>query len=99
NVVATRNGGTHLRGLERALSRVIIGSIKDKRGLLKAKEEAPTLDDLREGLVAVVNVTAPELQFIGQTKDELGSPEITKVVQQIVTKALTDFIGSRKNAQ
>lgn len=98
NVVATRNGGTHLKGFERALSKVIVTSVRDKRGLLKPKEDAPTLDDLREGLTAVVSVTAPELQFIGQTKDELGSPEIARVVQQVITDGLTDFLAARKNA-
>lgn len=96
NVVRTPNGGTHKKGFERALSRVLIEAVKNTRGLLKPKDEAPTLDDVLEGLTAVVGVHVPEPQFVGQTKDELGTKGAFKVVQTIAEKALKDWLNDKR---
>ncbi len=62
-------------------------AIRNTRGLLKAKEEPPTLDDVLEGMTAVIHVRIPEPQFTSQTKDELSTAGITKVVQTLVDAA------------
>lgn len=95
NVVATGNGGTHVKGFERA---VVAGVRKamDAGRILKAKEDPPVLDDCLEGLTAVVSVRVPEPQFIGQTKDELGTPGVLKVVQTIVERTIAAWAADRK---
>lgn len=98
NVVNTPNGGTHVKGFESALSKVILDSIKTTRGMLKAKETTPTLDDIREGLTAVVSIKQQEPQFIGQTKDELGTAGVRKAVLDVVKKELSAVFDNRKNS-
>ena len=96
NIVRTPNGGTHKKGFERAMNRALGEAIKNTRGLLKAKEDTPVLDDILEGLTAVVSVNVPEPQFVGQTKDELGTTGVTKVVQTVVEQALKAWVDGRK---
>lgn len=98
NVVATPNHGTHVKGFERALLAGIRKGYEGTR-LLKANEPPPTLDDVEEGLTAVVSVAVPEPQFIGQTKDELGTAGVTKVVQDLVADGVRNWVTGRKKAQ
>jgi DNA gyrase subunit B len=96
NVVATPHGGTHQNGFERALLRTVTDAMKAAR-VLRANDEVPTKDDVLEGLTAVVTVKVPEPQYLGQTKDELGTPGVSKIVADVVARGLrTEFLDSRK---
>lgn len=99
NTINTNNGGTHEQGLWRAMSRVLIGHIKNTKGFLKAKEEAPVLEDVRDGFVGVISVNFPEPVFTGQEKSALGSTQIVSVVSQGVGEALSQWIKNKKNAK
>ena len=98
NIVRTPNGGTHQKGFERALLAGIRKGYEGTR-ILTAKEEPPTFDDCIEGLTAVVSVLVPEPQFIGQTKEELGTAGVLKVVQDIASQGIAAWIEGRKKAQ
>ena len=71
-------------------------AISKTRGLLKPKEEMPTLDDVLEGMTAVIHVRIPEPQFTSQTKDELSTAGITKVLQGIVDQQVRAWTEDRK---
>lgn len=90
NIIATPKGGTHVQGFERALVKVINDQLKANR-LLKSGEDAVIKDDVQEGLVAVVTVRVSEPQFEGQTKEILGTPAATKIVNAVVSKELTNW--------
>lgn len=96
NTIRNAHGGTHRKGFERALTRTLAEAIRNTRGLLKAKEDPPTLDDILEGLTAVVHVRVPEPQFTSQTKDELSTAGITKVLQRLVEQHLKAWLEERK---
>ncbi|GLW66646.1 DNA topoisomerase (ATP-hydrolyzing) [Actinomadura rubrobrunea] len=87
NVIATPKHGTHVRGFDRALVRVINDQLRATR-LLKNSDEDVIKDDVLEGLTAVVTVRLPEPQFEGQTKEVLGTSAATRIVQQVVTREL-----------
>ena len=96
NVVATPHGGTHQTGFERALLRTVGDAMKAAR-VLRANDEAVIKDDVLEGLTAVVTVKVPEPQYLGQTKDELGTPGVSKIVADVVARGLrTEFLDNRK---
>ena len=95
NVVHTPNGGTHVKGFERAFLRVVNEQMKATR-VLKAADDPVLLDDITEGLTAVVYVNIPEPEFIGQTKDELGTNGAAKIVAEVVTAGLKDWAEARK---
>jgi len=96
NVVRTGHGGTHQGGFERALLRTMTEAAKAAR-VLRANDEALIKDDVLEGLTAVVTVKLPEPQYLGQTKDELGTPGVTRIVADVVGKGLrTAFLDDRK---
>ncbi|WP_007024289.1 DNA gyrase/topoisomerase IV subunit B [Saccharomonospora iraqiensis] len=96
NTVRNVHGGTHRKGFERGLTRAVHDAISKTRGLLKPKEDMPTLDDIYEGMTAVVHVRIPEPQFTSQTKDELSTAGITKVVQGLVEKHLKAWAEHRR---
>ncbi|MEV4201107.1 DNA gyrase/topoisomerase IV subunit B [Micromonospora globbae] len=96
NTIRNAHGGTHRKGFERGLARTLAEAARNTRGLLRAKEDAPTLDDVLEGMTAVVHVRIPEPQFTSQTKDELSTAGITKVVQQLVEQHLKSWLEDRK---
>ncbi|RUL91973.1 ATP-binding protein [Verrucosispora sp. FIM060022] len=96
NTIRNAHGGTHRKGFERALARTLADAVRNTRGLLKAKEDAPTLDDVLEGMTAVVHVRVPEPQFTSQTKDELSTAGVTKVVQGLVEQHLKSWLDDRK---
>ena len=97
NVVRTPKGGTHLKGFERGMTRGLADAFKNTRGLLKPKEATPTLDDILEGVTTVVTVQVPEPQFVGQTKEELGTAGVAKAVQTVVEKGVKAWLSDRKS--
>lgn len=98
NVVTTPKGGTHAKGFERALVQGLRKGYEGTR-LLKASEDPPILEDAVEGLTAVISVQVPEPQFVGQTKEELGTSGVTKVVQDIVSDGISKWIQGRSKNQ
>ena len=87
NVIATSQGGTHVAGFERALVKIVNDQLKKAR-ILKSSEASVTKDDVIEGLTAVVTVRLAEPQFEGQTKEVLGTPAVSRIVGNVVTKEL-----------
>ncbi|MEN3310244.1 MAG: gyrase subunit [Micromonosporaceae bacterium] len=96
NTIHNVHGGTHRKGFDRAVVRALGDAIRNSRGLLKPKEEPPTLDDILEGMTAVVHVRIPEPQFTSQTKDELSTAGVTKVVQAVVEQHLKAWLDNRR---
>ena len=91
NNINTIEGGTHVAGFRRALTRVF-KSYGDREGLFeKAKVEIEG-DDFREGLSTIVSVKVPEPQFEGQTKTKLGNNEVSGVVDSTVSKVLDAYL-------
>jgi DNA gyrase subunit B len=76
--------------------RALTDAMRNSRGLIKPKEELPILDDILEGLTAVIHVRIPEPQFTSQTKDELSTAGITRVIQAIVEQHVKEWIDNRK---
>ncbi len=92
NVVSTPKGGTHLQGFERSLVKTINDQLKAQK-IVKPTEDSVTKDDIMEGLTAVVSVKVPEPQFEGQTKEILGTPAATRLVANVVSKHLSDWLA------
>ncbi len=91
NNINTIEGGTHVTGFRRAITRVF-KSYGDKNGLFeKAKVEIEG-DDFREGLSAIISVKVPEPQFEGQTKTKLGNSDVSGVVETTLGRALESFL-------
>lgn len=91
NNINTIEGGTHIAGFRRAITRVF-KSYADKNKLLEKLNFEVTGDDFREGLTAVVSCKVPEPQFEGQTKSKLGNSEVTGIVDSAVSDFLTHFL-------
>jgi DNA gyrase subunit B len=96
NTIRNMHGGTHRKGFERALVRALTEAIRNTRGLLRPKEDPPVLDDLLEGMTAVLHVRVPEPQFTSQTKDELSTAGLTRVVQALVEAHIKEWIDGRR---
>ena len=94
NVVPTAKGGTHVTGFERAIVKTLNEQLRATR-LLKADDDPVIKEDVLEGLTAVVSVRLPEPQFEGQTKEVLGTPAATKIVTQVVSAELVNFLEGR----
>lgn len=91
NNINTIEGGTHLTGFRRALTRTLKKYAEDSGMLSKVKFEING-DDFREGLTAVISVKVQEPQFEGQTKTKLGNSETAGAVDQAITTALTHYL-------
>ena len=91
NNINTIEGGTHLAGFRRALTRTLKKYAEDSKMLEKVKVEISG-DDFREGLTAVISVKVAEPQFEGQTKTKLGNNEVMGAVDQAVGEALAYYL-------
>jgi len=91
NDINTIEGGTHLAGFRRGLTRTLKKYAEDSKLLEKAKVEIQG-DDFREGLTAVISIKVAEPQFEGQTKTKLGNSEVTGAVDQAIGEALGYFL-------
>lgn len=99
NTIHTSLNGVHVSAFERALSKVLISSIKEARGLLKAKEEPPVSEDVKEGLSVIVSIGQNEPSFVGQEKALLSGTNTQRVVQAEVTKKINQWVADKKNAK
>ena len=91
NNINTIEGGTHLEGFKRSLTKVFNDYAKS-HNILKEKDGNLQGDDIREGLTAVISVKVKEPQFEGQTKTKLGNSEVTGIVQRALNEALSAFL-------
>ena len=91
NNINTIEGGTHVSGFRRALTRTLKKYAEDSKMLEKVKVEISG-DDFREGLTAVISVKVAEPQFEGQTKTKLGNSEVMGMVDQAVGEALSNYL-------
>jgi len=91
NNINTIEGGTHLTGFRRALTRTLKKYADDSGMLTKLKFDING-DDFREGLTAVISVKVAEPQFEGQTKTKLGNSDVSLAVDQAVSDALTNYL-------
>ena len=91
NNINTIEGGTHVSGFRRALTRVF-KSYGDKSGMFAKLKFDVTGDDFREGLTSIISVKVPEPQFEGQTKTKLGNSEVTGIVETLVGEAINNYL-------
>ncbi len=91
NNINTHEGGTHLSGFRRGLTRTL-KSYAEKSGLLTKLKFDINGDDFREGLTAVISVKVAEPQFEGQTKTKLGNSEVMGAVDQMISQALNNYL-------
>ena len=91
NNINTREGGTHVSGFRRSLTKCINRYANDD-SIPKKMQKKMGGDDVREGLTCVISVHVPDPQFEGQTKTKLGNSEVTSIVDQICTEKLTQFL-------
>jgi len=91
NNINTLEGGTHLTGFRRGLTRTL-KSYAENSGMLSKLKFAINGDDFREGLTGVISVKVQEPQFEGQTKTKLGNSEISRVVDQAVSEMLGNYL-------
>jgi topoisomerase-4 subunit B len=97
NNVKTGDGGSHVTGFKSAVTKVF-NEYARNNGILKAKESDFDGDDVREGLTAVVSLKIPEdlLQFEGQTKGKLGTPQARTAVDSVISEQLQYFLEENK---
>ena len=96
NNINTHEGGTHLAGFRRALTRTL-KKYADELGIPQKEKVEVTGDDFREELTAVISVKVMEPQFEGQTKTKLGNSEVSGAVDKIVGKMLSNFLEENPN--
>ncbi len=96
NNINTVEGGTHLEGFKRALTKTFNDYAKS-HNILKEKDGNLQGEDIREGITAVISVKVREPQFEGQTKTKLGNSNVTGVVQSLVNEALSTFLEENPN--
>ena len=97
NNVKTRDGGTHESAFKSILTKVINDYAREK-GFLKSRDTNFEGSDIREGIVAIISVKVPEaiLEFVGQTKDKLSTPEVKKVIEESIQKHLYFWLNENK---
>ena len=91
NCVNTRDGGSHLTGFRSALTRAL-NDYARKNKLIKDTEPNLIGEDVRQGLVSIINIKLPEPQFEGQTKAKLGNPEVRSQVESVVADNLSLYL-------
>jgi len=102
NTIPTSEGGTHVIGFERALTKavndVLLANNKKLAKLARSGKDRAEKGDVQEGLVAIIKATLPEPQFRGQTKGELGTPAVQSIVYDITKAGLITWFegGGRK---
>ncbi|ACF14011.1 DNA gyrase, B subunit [Chloroherpeton thalassium ATCC 35110] len=96
NNINTHEGGTHVTGFRKALTRTL-NYYGQKNDLFKNLKISLTGEDFREGLTAILSVKVPEPQFEGQTKTKLGNSETQSIVESIVNEKLAEYIEQHPN--
>ena len=96
NNINTVEGGTHLEGFKRSLTKVFNDYAKS-HNILKEKDNNLSGDDIREGITAVISVKVKEPQFEGQTKTKLGNSEVAGIVQTLMNEKLAEFLEENPN--
>ena len=96
NNINTIEGGTHLEGFKRALTKTFNDYAKS-HNILKEKDGNLQGEDIREGITAVISVKVREPQFEGQTKTKLGNSNVAGIVQSLVNEALGNFLEENPN--
>lgn len=96
NNINTIEGGTHLEGFKRGLTKVF-NDYARAHNILKEKDSNLQGEDIREGITAVVSVKVKDPQFEGQTKTKLGNSNVTGIVQSMVNEALSTFLEENPN--
>ncbi len=91
NNMSTIEGGTHETGFKSALTKAI-NDYARKKGIIKGDDKGLSGDDVREGLVAIISVKLTDAQFESQTKAKLGNSEIRRLVDNIVSEKLEEFL-------
>ncbi|MDX1740619.1 MAG: ATP-binding protein, partial [Rhodothermales bacterium] len=91
NNINTHEGGTHVSGFRRALTRAL-KSCADRNNFLKNVKVDLSGDDFREGITAVISVKVAEPQFEGQTKSKLGNSEVQGAVESVVSRKLSQWL-------
>ncbi|MCC3380995.1 DNA topoisomerase IV subunit B [Paenibacillus farraposensis] len=91
NSIPTRGGGTHETGFKTAYTRVM-NEYARRTAMLKEKDKNLEGNDLREGMMAVISVKMAEVEFVGQTKDQLGSASARSTVDAIVSEQMQRFL-------
>ena len=103
NTIPTTEGGTHVAGFERAMTKAVndtlLANTKKLARLAKSGKDRAEKADVQEGLVAAIKVTFPEPQFRGQTKGELGTPAVQTIVYDVVKDGLADWFDERRHAR
>ena len=96
NNINTIEGGTHLEGFKRSLTKVFNDYARN-HNILKEKDSNLQGEDIREGITAVISVKVKEPQFEGQTKTKLGNSEVTGAVQSVMNEELSAYLEENPN--
>ncbi len=91
NNINTHGGGTHMAGLRAGLTRTLNAYARNEK-LIKENGQAPSGDDFREGLTAILSIKVPDPQFEGQTKDKLGNREAQGIVESAVAEQMGIYL-------